>query len=1338
MNKRIKKISACVISSVLTITLLKIPMASAQTIRYDGIDRIQTALNIAQSNWKDSAENVVIAGANNECLMDALMAAPYAKAYNAPIIINYKGDVVDSDVLAALRKWNTKNIFIASGENTLSKKFEDSLKSNGYKVVRVGSDDIVKSSINAATTLKFKTKSIKDVFIVSDDSKHIIDSLSVASIASMKGAPILVSKKDEVPKTVKEFIDNNNVENVYVIGGSSIISDDVKIALNAIRLYGDNRYGTNINVLDYFNNDLNFDNVYISSADNSHIVDSLAGSVLAANNSSPIVLVGNKIIDPTKTYMKHKLNEDTNIGVFGGEGAVSKDILKMVELIKYGEDEGIYRLTKANSLSDYVIVVELMHSMSDVTKDNFIVKNTENGRSIPIKSVEKAPWDKEGNTYIVHMSSRLDAGKEYTINDVKFTSKDSDMRRPEIESLEPYEFDKVCITFSEPINKDKLSIVFKDNLSGDVLKVKSIDYAEDDPSKIYVTTDEQSGTSVYECNIYGAYDMDDNYMLRDDERTFEGIQKDVNTKLEIQDVEAISSKNILIRFNTHFNEDAALNIDNYSLRELSGFEDNIDIDSIKLNDKTSVILTLKEAMKDSTLYNVSIKNMTTYSGVSIDPDKQSLDFIGVGPFVTPMDFTEEGNEIIPISSKRIRVVFKRHMNEEYFEPSNFNISNVYTGENLYINSLSVIDDKTVDLKVEPMQDTLYKLTVNNLLDLDGNKFVSSKSSRIFRGTTKSSDITSIKKAELQSDNVTLLVEFDNMVGSNAEDVTNYTIDNGINHPSKVELVEGNPNVVKLTIPKTINNRLYKLTVSGLLNSDGDEMKNDVSCYFAGSGKNLTYPELKRAEALDRNTLKITFDRSVKDPTIDNKIWFSDEGTLKQNTFVVKGKYKRTLTNYKGLYAYQDPEDENSLIVRNGNATFTKADANDDNEFVLTIDGVEGKATFDYDNSYMENIEIEKIEGINERTIRVYFNQPVEIGEDADIAKLVTSSSDANKIQKSGYFNSVSSALNVKNGIAIDDTHKVYDFRVSGGYMSDRDYYFVVNPRITKNNYDGIHEYTIGDASGFVTFDDESSRYSGIQYDYKFRGSGKSVGTIRNVSVIMKDCKTIEVTFPEIMNSDGYDDVNSVLNKNNYKIVDNSGNEIQHSFMLIHATDIEYDRSSNKAVITLNQELPDSSSGYYLKLSNTIQNALGTKYVRKSTAGTDEVVVKFLKSTKEAEKLAVNSNLNYLSDSNTIEIKLNMKCFSTMPLDKNILLADFIITVVDENGNNYEISPSDISNIITDVKDSYSSSDDTIKVVLKNNVELKSGAIGKVKLVGDSTLKGVNGENSQESTGIFVQ
>lgn len=308
--------------------------------RISGSNRYETNISILKNGWSE-ASNIIVA--NGENYPDALCAAPLAKAKNAPIILTTKNEL-NSSALSELLRLKTKNAYIIGGTGVISEEVETQLKNLGINILRIAGANRYETSVKIAEQIGTE----KGIVIASGE--NFPDALSIAPIAAQKGMPILLSSKTSLPNEVKVYLQDKNIPVSYVIGGLGALSSEVKSSLkNPIRLSGMNRYETNINIINQFEDSLDFKSIYIASAQN--FPDALSGSVLASNSNAPIILMDNNIPEVSSDYMK-SINSKT-INILGGTGALNEateNILK--DIVKF------LTITNADNISDLALVGE--------------------------------------------------------------------------------------------------------------------------------------------------------------------------------------------------------------------------------------------------------------------------------------------------------------------------------------------------------------------------------------------------------------------------------------------------------------------------------------------------------------------------------------------------------------------------------------------------------------------------------------------------------------------------------------------------------------------------------------------------------------------------------------------------------------------------------------------------------------------------------------------------------------------------------------------------------------------------------------------------------------------
>lgn len=312
--------------------------------RIYGADRYETALNVAKSAWATGSETVILAPGTDANLVDALTAAPLAKAKNAPILLTRPGELNAS--VEKYLELKTKTVYVVSG--AISKDVLDDLKELEVEVINLGGINRFVTATNIAEEMD----NVSGVFVTTANSN--VDALSIASIAAAKGMPILLSNTNGLPAEEAAYLDGikEDLKQSYVIGGEALISKEVKEAVpgKTDRIFGNDRYKTNLEVLKTFFADVNtFEKVYIANGMNNHLVDALVASTLAASTNSPIVLVNKEFDTDMRNHVEGKLSANSKIIALGGETVVSPAV-QTANIVRT-QDFGVMTFSGVNGYS---------------------------------------------------------------------------------------------------------------------------------------------------------------------------------------------------------------------------------------------------------------------------------------------------------------------------------------------------------------------------------------------------------------------------------------------------------------------------------------------------------------------------------------------------------------------------------------------------------------------------------------------------------------------------------------------------------------------------------------------------------------------------------------------------------------------------------------------------------------------------------------------------------------------------------------------------------------------------------------------------------------------------
>ncbi|NEU05564.1 cell wall-binding repeat-containing protein [Clostridium senegalense] len=277
--------------------------ASTQKYVLAGENRYETAVKVSEYGF-NRASNVVLV--NGTSIADALSATPYAKMKDAPILLTEKNSL-NFDTRDEIRRLKASNVYIVGGKSVVSDSVVNDLKKIGCNVYRIAGSDRYETSLNVAKEMD-KKEDISEVAVVNGIT-GLADALSVASPAASRHIPIILSSRDNLWGSEK-WMNDEKISKSYIIGGKAAISVDVENKLNnSERLFGQNRWETNAEVLEYFFNTNDLYNVYLAkdgSLNKNQLVDALAAGSVAAKENSPVILLGTELHGTQEEYLKSR------------------------------------------------------------------------------------------------------------------------------------------------------------------------------------------------------------------------------------------------------------------------------------------------------------------------------------------------------------------------------------------------------------------------------------------------------------------------------------------------------------------------------------------------------------------------------------------------------------------------------------------------------------------------------------------------------------------------------------------------------------------------------------------------------------------------------------------------------------------------------------------------------------------------------------------------------------------------------------------------------------------------------------------------------------------------
>lgn len=225
------------------------------------------------------------------------------------------------------------------------------LFTEGNKIRSFGANRYV-TAIATAENLKKALDITKFETIVVASGLSDADALAGGYLANKYNAPMLLTDSGSEAKVAKYIKDNLNENGkVYILGGEGVVSASMFDRLDAFcyveRLYGKDRYGTNLAILE--NTGANAEDILVCTGLN--FADSLSASAV----DCPILLVNNatKTLTAEQKEFLEWYAYDKNFVIVGGTGAVDKEFEKQLERYSDGK---ISRLAGTNRYETSLLV----------------------------------------------------------------------------------------------------------------------------------------------------------------------------------------------------------------------------------------------------------------------------------------------------------------------------------------------------------------------------------------------------------------------------------------------------------------------------------------------------------------------------------------------------------------------------------------------------------------------------------------------------------------------------------------------------------------------------------------------------------------------------------------------------------------------------------------------------------------------------------------------------------------------------------------------------------------------------------------------------------------------
>ncbi|GAE00836.1 S-layer protein [Clostridium botulinum B str. Osaka05] len=876
--------SATVVGLVLaTVTTGNVKAAPGDVNKVQGNDRYETAANVAKTNWKDGAENVIIASGNGYA--DSLSASVLAKKLNAPIILTTAGEL-NSNAKSALETLKPKNVYVIGGNASVAQSVRDGLKKQ-YTVTELGGQTRFETNIAVANHLVDKLGVSASNVMVVNGKDGFSDALSAAPVAAAKEQVLLIVGKDaSTADLAADFVKKHNSK-VTVIGTEGVVPTAVYNKLGASERVngGVDRFDTNLKIMEHFK--LNADKMYVANATDGQkgYADALVASALAGKNGAPLVLVDTKDAQGTKNaikYIKDNQTDKTEVSTVGGKGVMPDEIVNEIENSINPELASAEKAVKA--YEDAKIGTSEEIAAAKALKAD-AVKAVNNVKDATKKSAFEA---------------RI-AAKDKAISDAEAKL------GVRVESVSAINLNQVKVVFTQKVKEDSATTVANYKLAGDKLTDgdATAKLLDDDKTVIITlnTAKNQNTTKKFEVK-------DSVIQEKDSGKTVSAFEQDVTfkdvTAPTVEKVTMDGAKTLKITFSEGVQTDNAEASENYKIdgQSISSFGAKI----TSMNKVTNVTPNITNEVKIEFDSPIASGKHTLTIGTSTS--KEILDLQNFTLQKVDMSFTvndvKSEPKIVSATGKvngEVTLEFNVKMDESSISNNNF----VYNGKNATNAELDSDDqdDKTVKVYFDNTSfeegANVLKILQGKLKDVYGNKVAPDDDKRISFTVSKDNTAPVLKDAYAVSETKLRLVfsesvdnkYFEDMKSNGSIKLKNSDGDteygNKTNPWGAIELVKNHSNEIELTMPEKSNYaRLGKANYDIVVKDICDKAGNEI----AESKKTITTidntdPTLRVGDNLlvnvDKETAKVLFNEPMDKDSIgqlNNYLYNTGDGFKK--------------------------------------------------------------------------------------------------------------------------------------------------------------------------------------------------------------------------------------------------------------------------------------------------------------------------------------------------------------------------------------------------------------------------------------------------------------------------
>ncbi|AWI03094.1 cell wall-binding repeat-containing protein [Clostridium drakei] len=429
------------------------------------------------------------------------------------------------------------------------------------KVTRTSGVDRYATAASVATT---NWTTSDDVVLVSGEG--YADAVSASALAKKLNAPILLTTAKALSTDTKNALTTLKAKNVYVVGGTASVSDDVRTELKksytVTELGGANRYETNAKVAQKLV-DLGVKADEVMMVAGEGFSDALSVAPIAAAKGQ-ILLLGVNNADSMKSVIDFVSNNKSKVTVVGTENVINSSIYNKVNatnrvsggsdrfdtnlkvLAAFKDTIKADKMYVANATGDGYADALVASAVAGKTGAPLILVDTEDSSATTaaIQYIAKN-GNKQTDLNVVGGTGVVSSNVEDKIN--KAINGDSPIVTPGVSSMESTGLNAIKIVFDSDVDEDSAEDVSNYKIDGEKLtKTTAVATLEDDNRTVFITlADKKSQNKNYQVSVKDVLSADMTNTVPKVEKTVNFIDTKAPT---LKSVKATGQNKLTVEF----------------------------------------------------------------------------------------------------------------------------------------------------------------------------------------------------------------------------------------------------------------------------------------------------------------------------------------------------------------------------------------------------------------------------------------------------------------------------------------------------------------------------------------------------------------------------------------------------------------------------------------------------------------------------------------------------------------------------------------------------------------------------------------------------------------------